>query len=125
MYLPDNFLGTIRSICQKQYPHLSLADTATSSFNRARTSTDFDQREQHIDIWNQDGVGTSIQMYPILLSTAVYGLFVNHPRELEFEVGSKASPFSPDAIQNISRVSIAVPGDPGLSFFSLDQLHSR
>lgn len=48
---------------------------------------------QHIDIWNQDGGTASEQAYkciPFYFSTAGYGLFVNHPGEVEFEVGSEA-----------------------------------
>jgi alpha-glucosidase (family GH31 glycosyl hydrolase) len=58
---------------------------------------------QQISMWNQDGGTASMQAYkciPFYFSTAGYGLFVNHPGEVEFEVGS----------EKVSRITISVQG---------------
>lgn len=60
-------------------------------------------------MWNQDGGTASMQAYkcvPFYFSTAGYGLFVNHPGEVEFEVGS----------EKVSRIAISVRGE-SLEYF--------
>lgn len=50
----------------------------------------FVKNGQSIDIWNQDGGTSSEQAYknvPFYLSSKGYGVFVNHPEEVDFEVG--------------------------------------
>lgn len=72
--------------------------------------TPFVKNGQHVDIWNQDGGTASEQAYkcvPFYFSTAGYGLFVNHPGEVEFEVGSEKA----------SRVAFAVRGESLEYFF--------
>lgn len=69
----------------------------------------FVKNGQHIDIWNQDGGTASEQAYkcvPFCFSSAGYGLFVNHPGEVEYEVGS----------EKVSRISMAVRGE-SLEYF--------
>lgn len=64
---------------------------------------------QSISTWNQDGGTSSDQAYkcvPFYISNRGYGLFVNHPGEVEFEVGS----------EKVSRVGISVP-DESMEFF--------
>ncbi|KAG9056416.1 hypothetical protein FS842_010750 [Serendipita sp. 407] len=70
----------------------------------------FVKNGQRIDIWNQDGGTASEQAYkcvPFYFSTAGYGLFVNHPGEVEFEVGS----------EKVSRVAISIRGEQLEYFF--------
>ncbi|WP_067818267.1 alpha-xylosidase [Actinomadura kijaniata] len=48
---------------------------------------------QSVDIWNADGGTASEQAYknvPFYLTNAGYGVFVNHPGRVSFEVGSEA-----------------------------------
>lgn len=48
---------------------------------------------QTVDIWNADGGTSSEQAYknvPFYLTNAGYGVFVRHPEEVSFEVGSEA-----------------------------------
>lgn len=55
-------------------------------------------------IWNQDGGTASEQAYkcvPFYFSTRGYGLFVNEPGEVEFEVGS----------EKVSRVGFGIRGE--------------
>ncbi|MDO4242923.1 MAG: alpha-xylosidase [Actinomyces sp.] len=49
---------------------------------------------QSIDIWNEDGGTSSDQAYknvPFYLSSAGYGVFVDHPGGVSFEVGSEVN----------------------------------
>lgn len=48
---------------------------------------------QEVDIWNADGATSTEQAYknvPFYLTNAGYGVFVNHPGLVSFEVGSEA-----------------------------------
>jgi alpha-D-xyloside xylohydrolase len=58
---------------------------------------------QSVDIWNADGGTSSEQAYknvPFFLTNAGYGVFVNHPGRVSFEVAS----------ETISRVQFSVEG---------------
>ncbi|HYN97598.1 MAG TPA: alpha-xylosidase [Pilimelia sp.] len=58
---------------------------------------------QGVDVWNADGGTSSEQAYknvPFVLTTAGYGIFVNHPGRVSFEVASEA----------VSRVQFSVAG---------------
>ncbi|WFE21131.1 alpha-xylosidase [Solwaraspora sp. WMMD937] len=58
---------------------------------------------QVVDIWQEDGGTSSEQAYknvPFYLTTGGYGVFVNHPGLVSFEVGSEV----------VSRVSFSVAG---------------
>ena len=64
---------------------------------------------QVVDIWNADGGTSSEQAYknvPFYLTNRGYGVFVNHPGAVSFEVGSEA----------VSRVQFSVPGE-SLEYF--------
>jgi alpha-D-xyloside xylohydrolase len=59
---------------------------------------------QVVDIWNADGGTSSEQAYknvPFYLTNRGYGVFVNHPGPVSFEVASEA----------VSRVQFSVPGE--------------
>jgi len=59
---------------------------------------------QSVDIWNADGGTSSEQAYknvPFYVSSAGYGLLVNDPGHVSFEIGSEA----------VERVQFAVPGE--------------
>ena len=52
----------------------------------------FVKNGQTVDIWNADGGTASEQAYknvPFYLSSAGYGVFVDHPEHVSFEVGSE------------------------------------
>ncbi|MFI9011063.1 alpha-xylosidase [Actinosynnema sp. NPDC053489] len=64
---------------------------------------------QTVDIWNADGGTSSEQAYknvPFYLTNAGYGVFVNHPGHVSFEVGSEA----------VSKVQFSVEGE-SLEYF--------
>lgn len=55
--------------------------------------TPFVKNGQTVDIWNEDGGTSTEQSYkniPFYLSNKGYGVFVNHPEKVSFEVGTEA-----------------------------------
>lgn len=66
--------------------------------------TAFVKNGQTIDIWNQDGGTSSEQSYkniPFYITSKGYGVFVNHPEKVSFEVAS----------ESVSKVQFSVPGE--------------
>lgn len=66
--------------------------------------TPFIKNGQTVDIWNEDGGTGSEQAYkniPFYLSSNGYGIFVNHPEKVSFEVAS----------ENVSRAQFSVAGE--------------
>jgi alpha-D-xyloside xylohydrolase len=66
--------------------------------------TNFVKNGQSVDIWNEDGGTGTEQAYkniPFYLSNKKYGLFVDTPGRVEFEIGS----------EKVSRVQFSVPGE--------------
>ena len=66
--------------------------------------TPFIKNGQVVEIWNEDGGTSSEQAYkniPFYLTNKGYGVFVNHPEKVSFEVAS----------ENVSRVQFSVPGE--------------
>ena len=66
--------------------------------------TPFIKNGQVIDIWNEDGGTASEQAYkniPFYLTNRGYGVFVNQPERVSFEVGS----------EKVERVQFSVPGE--------------
>ena len=64
----------------------------------------FVKNGQTIDIWNADGGTSSEQSYksvPFYLSSAGYGVLINHPGHVSFEVGTEA----------VERVQFSTPGE--------------
>lgn len=64
---------------------------------------------QSVKVWNQDGGTSSEQAYkcvPFYITNRNYGVFINHPGEVELEVGS----------EKVSRVGISV-ADTTLEYF--------
>ncbi|KFI64236.1 alpha-xylosidase [Bifidobacterium cuniculi] len=65
--------------------------------------TAFVKNGQSVEIWNEDGGTGTEQAYknvPFYLSNRNYGLFVDNPGKVEFEIGS----------ERVSRVQFSVPG---------------
>ncbi|MGC6768138.1 alpha-xylosidase [Enterococcus sp. LJL128] len=65
--------------------------------------TPFIKNGQTIDIWNEDGGTGSEQAYkniPFYMSSNGYGIFVNHPEQVSFEIAS----------ENVSRAQFSVEG---------------
>ncbi|KAI0078161.1 hypothetical protein K474DRAFT_1706714 [Panus rudis PR-1116 ss-1] len=69
----------------------------------------FVKNGQSVSIWNQDGGTSSEQAYkcvPFYITNRGYGVFINHPGEVEVEVGS----------EKVSRVGVSVAGE-SLEYF--------
>jgi alpha-D-xyloside xylohydrolase len=66
--------------------------------------TPFVKNGQVVDIWNEDGGTSSEQAYknvPFYLSNYGYGVFVNHPEKVSYEIGSEV----------VSKVQFSVEGE--------------
>jgi alpha-D-xyloside xylohydrolase len=64
----------------------------------------FVKNGQVVDIWNEDGGTSSEQAYkniPFYMTNRGYGVFVNHPEKVSFEVAS----------EKVERVQFSVPGE--------------
>ncbi len=74
--------------------------------------TPFVKNGQTIEIWNEDGGTSTEQSYkniPFYMTNKGYGIFVNHPEHVSFEVGS----------EKVTRVQFSVPGE-ALDYFIIN-----
>lgn len=74
--------------------------------------TPFVKNGQTVDVWNEDGGTGTDQSYkniPFYLSTRGYGVFVNHPEKVSYEIAS----------ESVTKVGISVPGEY-LDYFLID-----
>ena len=74
--------------------------------------TPFVKNGQSVDIWNEDGGTSTEQSYkniPFYISNKGYGVFVNHPEKVSFEVGSEM----------VKKVQFSVAGE-GLDYFLIN-----
>ena len=72
----------------------------------------FVKNGQSVDIWNEDGGTSTEQSYkniPFYLSNKGYGVFVNHPEKVSFEV----------ATEMVTKVEFSVPGE-NLDYFLIN-----
>ena len=72
----------------------------------------FVKNGQSIDIWNEDGGTQTEQSYkniPFYLTNRGYGVFVNHPERVSFEVATEA----------VTKVEFSVPGE-SLDYFLIN-----
>jgi alpha-D-xyloside xylohydrolase len=82
---------------------LSLG-VAESIYGLGERFTPFIKNGQVIDMWNDDGGTASEISYkniPFYLSSRGYGVYVNHPEKISFEVGS----------EKVERVGFSIPGE--------------
>lgn len=74
--------------------------------------TPFAKNGQSVEIWNEDGGTSTEQSYkniPFFISNKGYGVLVNHPEKVEFEIGT----------ETVTRTEFSVPGDY-LDYFVFD-----
>jgi alpha-D-xyloside xylohydrolase len=72
--------------------------------------TSFVKNGQVVDLWNEDGGTSSEQAYkniPFYITNRGYGVFVNHPERVSFEVAS----------EKVERIQFSVPGEHLEYFF--------
>lgn len=74
--------------------------------------TPFVKNGQSLDMWNEDG-GTSTELsyknIPFYVSNKGYGVFVNHPEKVSFEIGSEL----------VKKVQFSIPGE-SLDYFFIN-----
>lgn len=74
--------------------------------------TAFVKNGQTLDIWNEDGGTSTQQAYkniPFYISNKGYGVFINHPERVSFEI----------ATEHVARVEFSVPGE-SLDYFFIN-----
>jgi alpha-D-xyloside xylohydrolase len=74
--------------------------------------TPFVKNGQTVDIWNADGGTSTEQSYkniPFYITNKGYGVFVNHPEQVSFEIGS----------EHVTKVGFSVPGE-SLDYFFIN-----
>lgn len=88
----------------KTYVHEQLSlGVGETVYGLGERFSAFVKNGQVVDIWNEDGGTASEQTYknvPFYLTNRGYGVFVNHPEKVAFEVAS----------EKVSRVQFSVPG---------------
>ncbi|MFY1651213.1 alpha-xylosidase [Solwaraspora sp. WMMB762] len=111
------FVAADRVLTGSGYKSMAALDTDDGSYVREQLSLGVGEtvyglgerfgplvrNGQVVDIWQEDGGTSSEQAYknvPFYLTTGGYGVFVNHPGLVSFEVGSEV----------VSRVSFSVAG---------------
>ncbi|MBN2222862.1 MAG: alpha-xylosidase, partial [Vallitaleaceae bacterium] len=85
----------------KEQLHLSVDELI---YGLGERFTPFIKNGQVVEIWNEDGGTSSEQSYkniPFYLSSRGYGVLVNHPEKVSFEVGS----------EKVTKVQFSVPGE--------------
>jgi alpha-D-xyloside xylohydrolase len=117
------FIGNGKVITSSGWRALGFVDTPDGRFFHEQLSlgvgeyvyglgerfTPFIRNGQVVDIWNEDGGTSSEQAYkniPFYLTNRGYGVLVNHPEKVSFEVAS----------EKVERVQFNVPGE-SLEYF--------
>ncbi len=113
-----DFLDGERVITSSGWRGLALMETAEGPFMVEQLNlgvgecvyglgerfTPFVKNGQVVDLWNEDGGTASEQAYknvPFYLTNRGYGVFVNHPEKVSYEVAS----------EKVARVQFSVPGE--------------
>jgi alpha-D-xyloside xylohydrolase len=88
-----------------RYVHEQLAlGVGERVYGLGERFTSFVKNGQVVDMWNEDGGTDTEQAYksiPFYMTNRGYGVFVNHPEKVSFEVAS----------ENVERVQFSVPGE--------------
>ena len=117
------FISNEKTITSSGWHALGFVDTPDGRFIHEQLSlgvgecvyglgerfTSFVKNGQVVDMWNQDGGTSSEQSYkniPLYLTNRGYGVFVNQPEKVSFEVAS----------EKVERVQFSVPGE-SLEYF--------
>ena len=93
------------------FERLSLT-VGTKVYGLGERFTEFVKNGQMVDIWNRDGGANTDQAYkniPFFLTNRGWGVFVNNPGRVEFEVGS----------EKVHKALFSVPGE-SLEYYVID-----
>lgn len=97
-------MGIIQTAQGEHFMHEQLAlDVGECVYGLGERFTAFVKNGQSVEMWNADGGTSSEQAYkniPFYLTNRGYGVFVNHPERVSFEVAS----------EHVGRVQFSVPG---------------
>ncbi|WP_425284280.1 hypothetical protein [Arthrobacter alpinus] len=97
-------IGIINDAAGKEYVHEQLTlGVGTNVYGLGERFGAFIKNGQSVDIWNEDGGTSSDLAYknvPFYITNSGYGVFVNHPEAVSFEVGSEV----------VSRTQFSVEG---------------
>lgn len=100
----ERSVGLVKDAAGEAYVHEQLAlGVREHVYGLGERFGAFVKNGQSVDIWNADGGTSSEQAYknvPFFLSDRGYGVFVDHPGHVAFEVGSEA----------VSRTQFSVAG---------------
>lgn len=101
----DRSVGVVSHTDGAKYVYEQLTmGVAENIFGLGERFGAFIKNGQVVDVWNEDGGTASEQAYknvPFYVSDAGYGVFVDHPEKVSFEIGSEV----------VSRTQFSVPGD--------------
>ncbi len=89
--------------------HLSVGENI---YGLGERFTPWIKNGQTVDVWNEDGGTSTEQSYkniPFFLSNKGYGVFVNHPEKVSFEIGS----------EKVTKTQFSVPGE-SLEYYIID-----
>ncbi len=90
-----------------------LLDVGETVYGLGERFGSFVKNGQTVDIWNADGGTASEQAYknvPFYLSSAGYGVFVDHPEHVSFEVGSEVVSQSQFSVEGQSLTYYLIDG---------------
>ncbi|QFK72470.1 alpha-xylosidase [Pradoshia sp. D12] len=108
-------MGMSYILTDKKEPYMReqlTLDVGELIYGLGERFTPFVKNGQTVDIWNEDGGTSSEQAYkniPLYLSNKGYGVFVNHPEKVSFEIGS----------EKVSKAQFSVPGE-SLEYFIIN-----
>lgn len=114
-YVKKNWRGYAydKSVREDSFMRQSLSlGVAELVYGLGERFTPFVKNGQTVDIWNEDGGTSTYQSYkniPFYITNKGYGVFVNHPELVSFEVGS----------ENVKKVSFSVQGE-ALDYFLIN-----
>lgn len=97
----EDFLDYPEKTYMREQLQLSVGELV---YGLGERFTPFVKNGQTINIWNEDGGTSTEQSYksiPFYLTNKGYGVFVNHPEKVSFEVGS----------EKVTKVQFSVPGE--------------
>jgi alpha-D-xyloside xylohydrolase len=110
----ERSIGIVTDDTGRRFVHERLAlDVGETVYGLGERFGAFVKNGQSVDIWNADGGTASEQAYknvPFYLSSAGYGVFVDHPGHVSFEVGSEVVSQSQFSVEGQSLTYYLIDG---------------
>jgi alpha-D-xyloside xylohydrolase len=110
----DRSIGIVTDGAGRRFVHERLAlGVGETVYGLGERFGAFVKNGQTVDIWNADGGTASEQAYknvPFFLSSAGYGVFVDHPEHVSFEVGSEVVSHTQFSVEGQSLTYYVVDG---------------